>query len=368
MKNKSKKKGSDAMTHIHNGSILIVDDNAVNIVIVEKILRQDGFVNITTTTNAKQVRELYREHHFEVILLDVHMPELNGFDVMAELREDNPHDYLPILMLTADHSPETRHQALSSGAKDFISKPFERVEVLFRVRNLIEVRMLHKEVLFAKENLEKKVHERTRQLYEAQIKLIECLGKAAEYRDNQTGMHVVRMSHASALLARQMGLSEEECEIILHASPMHDIGKIAIPDEVLLKPGKLDAKEWTKMKSHADVGAEILGSYDSELMEVAAMIAKTHHERWDGQGYPQGLKGEEIPLYTRIVSVCDVFDALTSTRPYKVPWSVSKTIAYLEENSGTQFDPKVVQEFLAILDQVLAIRDAYPDLVTNQTH
>lgn len=356
------------MTQVHDGSILIVDDNAVNIVIVEKILRQDGFCNIYTTTDAKQVRELYQEHHFDAILLDVHMPDLNGFQVMAQLREDNPDDYLPVLILTADHTAETRHQALSSGAKDFISKPFERVEVLFRVRNIVEVRMLHKQILEANEHLEKKVHERTRQLYEAQIKLIECLGKAAEYRDNQTGMHVVRMSHASAMLARQMGLSEDECEIILHASPMHDIGKIAIPDEVLLKPGKLDSKEWTKMKSHAEVGAEILGSYDSKLMEVAAMIAKTHHERWDGQGYPQGLKGEEIPLYTRIVSVCDVFDALTSTRPYKVPWSVSKTIAYLEENSGSQFDPKVVNEFLTIIDQVLAIRDAYPDLPSNHTH
>lgn len=346
---------------VHQGKVLIVDDNAVNIVIVEKILRQDGFNNIYSTTDAKAVRDLYREHHFDAILLDVHMPEMNGFDVMAELQADNPDDYLPILMLTADHTPETRHLSLSSGAKDFISKPFERVEVLFRVRNIVEVRMLHKEVLNANEVLEDKVRQRTHQLYEAQIKLIECLGKAAEYRDNETGMHVVRMSQSSALLARQMGLSAEECEIILHASPMHDIGKIAIPDHVLLKPGKLEGKEWRTMQSHAEVGAQILASYDSKLMEVASIIARTHHERWDGKGYPDGLQGEEIPLYTRIVSVCDVFDALTSTRPYKVAWPVSKALGYLQENSGSQFDPKVVTEFIAIIDQVLEIRQQYPD-------
>ncbi|MBB3167202.1 HD domain-containing phosphohydrolase [Simiduia aestuariiviva] len=356
------------MMKVHQGRILIVDDNSVNIVIVEKILRQDGFVHIDSTTDAKAVREMYLEHHYDAILLDVHMPEMNGFEVMEQLLEDHPNDYLPILVLTADHSPETRHLALSSGAKDFISKPFERVEVLFRVRNLVEVRMLHKSLLESREHLEQKVRERTRQLYEAQIKLIECLGKAAEYRDTDTGMHVVRMSHASALLARQMGLSEEECEIILHASPMHDIGKIAIPDDVLLKQGKLDSKEWQTMKTHAEVGAEILGHYDSRLMEVAAIIAKTHHERWDGKGYPQGLKGEEIPLYTRIVSVCDVFDALTSNRPYKVAWPVAKALDYLKDNSGTQFDPQVVQEFVAILDQVLDIRQQFPDQQAELQH
>ncbi|AFV00058.1 HD domain-containing phosphohydrolase [Simiduia agarivorans] len=353
---------------VHQGKVLIVDDNAVNIVIVEKILRQDGFNNIYSTTDAKSVRDLYREHDFDAILLDVHMPEMNGFDVMAELQADNPDDYLPILMLTADHTPETRHLSLSSGAKDFISKPFERVEVLFRVRNIVEVRMLHKEVLNANEVLEDKVRERTQQLYEAQIKLIECLGKAAEYRDNETGMHVVRMSQSSALLARQMGLSAEECEIILHASPMHDIGKIAIPDSVLLKPGKLEGKEWRTMQSHAEVGAQILASYDSKLMEVASIIARTHHERWDGKGYPEGLQGEEIPLYTRIVSVCDVFDALTSTRPYKVAWPVSKALGYLKENSGSQFDPQVVNEFIAIIDQVLEIRQQYPDSQSAGQH
>jgi cyclic di-GMP phosphodiesterase len=169
------------------------------------------------------------------------------------------------------------------------------------------------------------------------------------------------MSHASAMLGKAMGLSESECEIILQASPMHDIGKIAIPDEVLLKPGHLEGLEWETMKTHAEVGAEILGDYDSQLMQVASLIARTHHERWDGEGYPQGLKGEEIPLYTRIVSVCDVFDALTSTRPYKNAWSVADAMAYLHENSGSHFDPRVVEHFIDIIEDVVSLRENYPD-------
>lgn len=346
---------------VHNGRILIVDDNPVNIAIVEKILSHEGYRRIDATTNPVQVADLYRDNDYDLLLLDVHMPEMTGFDVMAQLSREYPGDYLPILILTADHSEQTRNQCLASGAKDFIGKPFDRAEVLLRVRNILEVRMLHKAVLNHNALLEQKVRERTEQLYQAQVKLIECLGKAAEYRDNETGMHVIRMSHASALLGKAMGLGEDECEVILQASPMHDIGKIAIPDEVLLKPGGLEAKEWETMKTHAEVGAEILGDYDTQLMQVAAQIARTHHERWDGQGYPQGLKGEEIPLYTRIVTVCDVFDALTSARPYKSAWSAEDAMAYLQENSGSHFDPRVVSHFADILQDVVALRETYPD-------
>ncbi len=350
-----------ARDDVHTGRILVVDDNPVNIAIVEKILNHEGYRHIDAVTDPTQVAGLYRDNHYDLILLDVHMPELSGFDVMAQLSHDNPEDYLPILILTADHSEKTRNLCLASGAKDFIGKPFDRVEVLLRVRNILEVRLLHRAVINHNILLEQKVRERTQQLYQAQVKLIECLGKAAEYRDNETGMHVIRMSHASAMLGKAMGLSESECEVILQASPMHDIGKIAIPDEVLLKPGQLEGKEWETMKTHAEVGAEILGDYDSQLMQVASLIARTHHERWDGEGYPQGLKGEEIPLYTRIVTVCDVFDALTSSRPYKNAWSVADAMAYLHENSGSHFDPRVVERFAEILEDVVALRDNFPD-------
>lgn len=346
---------------VHSGSILVVDDNPVNIAIVEKILSHDGYRHVHSTTNPLDVTALYLEHDYDLILLDVHMPEISGIEVMERLAKEFPTDYLPILILTADHSNETRNECLAGGAKDFIGKPFDKAEVLLRVQNILEVRLLHKAVLRQNLVLEDKVRERTQQLYEAQVKLIQCLGKAAEYRDNETGMHVVRMSKSCAILAKQMGLSQEECEMILQASPMHDIGKIAIPDDVLLKPGKLEGKEWDRMKTHAEVGAEILEGYDTQLMQTAALIARTHHEKWDGSGYPEGLQGEEIPLYTRIVSVCDVFDALTSTRPYKDAWSPDSALQYLRDNAGLHFDPRVVNEFTFVVSDVLRLREAYPD-------
>jgi len=346
---------------VHSGSILVVDDNPVNIAIVEKILSHDGYRLVHSTTNPLEVTGLYLEHDYDLILLDVHMPEISGIEVMQRLANEFPADYLPILILTADHSTETRNQCLAGGAKDFIGKPFDKTEVLLRVRNILEVRLLHKAVLRQNLVLEDKVRERTQQLYEAQVKLIQCLGKAAEYRDNETGMHVVRMSKSCAILAKQMGLSNEECEMILQASPMHDIGKIAIPDDVLLKPGKLEGKEWDRMKTHAEVGAEILEGYDTKLMQTAALIARTHHEKWDGSGYPEGLQGEEIPLYTRIVSVCDVFDALTSTRPYKEAWPADRALQYLRDNADSHFDPRVVKEFTLVVHEVLQLREEHPD-------
>lgn len=238
---------------IYSARILAVDDNPVNLVIIENILRKDGYTNIETTDNPASVAERHLRCDFDLILLDIHMPKVSGFDVMAQLqRYSREGDYLPILVLTADHSDATRHLCLASGAKDFVSKPFERLEVLFRARNILEVRLLHKQLMSQNEELEQKVMKRTAQLAEAQLKLIECLGKAAEFRDNETGMHVIRMSRASHLLAREMGLPGSECELILHASPMHDIGKIAIPDDVLLKPSQLKGDEWTKMKTHAE--------------------------------------------------------------------------------------------------------------------
>ncbi|NIB39367.1 response regulator [Pseudomaricurvus alkylphenolicus] len=348
-------------TNVHLGRILVVDDNPVNIAIVEKILCHDGYTRVDSTTNPLEVTERYRRDDYDLILLDVHMPEMSGIEVLAELRQQHPGDYLPVLILTADHTEETRNQCLAGGAKDFIGKPFDRTEVCLRVRNILEVRLLHKAVLRQNEELEDKVRERTRQLHEAQVKLIQCLGKAAEYRDNETGMHVIRMSQSCAILAKEMGLSDEECELIQRASPMHDIGKIAIPDDVLLKPGDLEGREWETMKTHAEVGAEILGGYDTELMQVAAKIALTHHERWDGRGYPDGLRGREIPLYTRIVSVCDVFDALTSKRPYKPAWSHEEAMEYLWKQSGHYFDPEVVSAFARVLDKVVALRQSYPD-------
>lgn len=354
------------LSDVHVGRILIVDDNPVNIALIKKILSNEGYSQIEATCKPVKVAQMYNKAPYDLVLLDVHMPEMNGLEVLAKLREEHPKDYLPVVMLTADDNDETRNQCLAAGAKDFISKPFDRTEVALRVRNIMESRFLHKALKYQNRELEERVKERTQQLYEAQSKVIEVLGKAAEYRDNETGMHVVRMSQSCAIVARELGLSDAECDLILRASPMHDIGKIAIPDEVLLKPGILDSGEWETMKTHSAVGAEILGGYDSELMRVAAEIARTHHERWDGHGYPAGLKGEQIPLYTRVVSVCDVFDALTSERPYKKAWSVKEAMDYLYAHAGSQFDPVVVESFGRVLDRVIALRYRFPDINAMQ--
>lgn len=348
-------------TKLYEARILVVDDNPVNLGIVQKILENEGYHNVEVLEDPTLVERMYTRRLYDAVLLDIHMPVLDGFQVMERLAVNFPNDYLPILVLTADHSEHVRNQALSSGAKDFISKPFDRIEVLLRVKNLLEVCMLHRRICQDNQILEERVRERTRQLFETQVNLIRCLGKVAEYRDNETGMHVLRMSESSAILAHKMGLSDDEVDVIRHASPMHDIGKIAIPDSILLKQGKLTDDEWEVMKQHTVLGAEILAEQDSVLMETAAHIAQTHHEKWDGSGYPKGLKGEDIPLYTRIITVCDVFDALTSTRPYKQAWPVEQAINYLRENAGTAFDPAVVKHFETIIDQVLALREHYPD-------
>lgn len=350
---------------LKSAGILVVDDNPVNVKLLVKMLEADGYVQVEGITDPTLALPKFQTGEFDAVLLDIHMPGLSGFDVMAQLSQVlSQDDFLPVLILTADTNQDTRLLALASGAKDFIAKPFDRVEVLFRVKNIIETSILHKTVQDHRDRLDEKVKERTRQLYELQLELIRCLGKAAEFRDNETGMHVIRMSQASALVAKQMGLDDHQCDLILHASPMHDVGKIAIPDDILLKEGPLVGEEWTEMKTHAEIGAELLSGYDSELLSTAASLAKTHHEKWDGSGYPAGLKGEEIPLFSRIVAVCDVFDALTSKRPYKDPWTVEDTLSYLHERSGSDFDPQVVLAFEKCVDEVVDIRRQFPDLHT----
>jgi len=280
---------------------------------------------------------------------------------MSLLQQDFPDDYLPILVLTAELTQETRSQALTGGAKDFLYKPFDRLEALQRIRNIIEVRLLHKQVKQQNKSLEERVEQRTRALEESRYDVVQRLGLAAEYKDNETGEHVLRMSKFSQLLAREYGLSEDRVELILNAAPMHDVGKIGIPDSILLKPGKLDADEWKIMQSHVNIGAEILSGGSSELMKAAQIIALTHHEKWDGSGYPAGLSGEHIPIEGRICAICDVFDALTSERPYKEAWSVDKAMALIREESGKHFDPKLVEDFDNILDEVLEIKALHSD-------
>ncbi len=341
--------------------ILIVDDQVPNVRLLERMLKGAGYREVHGTTEPREVAELYARHHFDLVLLDINMPHLNGFQVMEQLSLIEPDTYVPVLVLTAQSDMETRLHALEAGAKDFLGKPFERLEVLTRIRNMLEVRLMHNQIRDQNRILEDKVRARTAELLDTRLEIIRRLGRAAEYRDNETGLHIIRMSKFSAVLARAAGLVEGACEMILNASPMHDIGKIGIPDRILLKPGKLDQEEWEVMKTHAAIGAEILTGHHSDLMGMAGQIALTHHEKWDGTGYPNGLKGEDIPIEGRIVAVCDVFDALTTERPYKKAWSVPSALSYIEENSGGHFDPALVEAFRKILPQVMEIKERHAE-------
>ena len=355
----------DTTTDAH---ILIVDDKQENVSLLEMMLSYAGYTNVHSTTDSREVEKFYQDHNIDLLLLDIRMPHMDGFQVMEQLSKTIKDDYLPILVLTAQNDMETRLKALEAGARDFVIKPFEPAEVLNRIRNMLEVRLLYNERIQQNQILEARVQERTLELQErnedlkrTHLEIIRCLGRAGEFRDNETGMHVLRMSHSCQRLALAAGLDESHAELIMQASPMHDVGKIGIPDAILLKPGKLDEDEFEIMKGHADIGSDILGNHASPLLKLAEVIASCHHEKWDGSGYPKGLKGEEIPIEARIASICDVFDALTSERPYKKAWSIEKSIALIDEQSGKHFDPKLASLFNEVLPDILAIRQNYVD-------
>jgi putative two-component system response regulator len=348
-------------TDLLQAKILIVDDQPPNVMLLQRMLVAEGYCNITATNYPTQVQQLQRDTRFDLILLDIRMPEMDGFQVMELLRQDAGEDYLPILVLTAQTDEETRLRALSFGARDFVTKPFSRPEVLNRIRNLLEVRLLHNQLRQQNNLLEQRVRERTMEIRDTQLEIIRRLGFAAEHRDNETGLHIIRMSKYCQSIAQEMGLSEAEVELILNASPMHDIGKLGIPDRVLLKPGKLDAEEWEIMKTHTSKGAEILEGHPSELLSTAKAIALYHHEKWDGSGYPGGIKGAQIPLAARIVAIADVFDALTSKRPYKEAWPLERALDEIRAGSGAHFDPAIVDAFFRITPQIMAIMEKYAE-------
>lgn len=347
--------------------ILVVDDEPGNVKILERLLRGSGFKNIASTNDGLTSLELYKTYQPDIVLLDIKMPNFSGFDVMDALSSENQHDYLPILVLTAQMDHSTRLKALKAGAKDFIQKPFDMAEILARIQNILEVRLLHNAVRDHNKTLEEEVQARTQELEKSRMDVIHRLGRAAEYRDNETGMHVIRMSKYCERLAREIGLDDKTSRLLLYASPMHDVGKIGIPDRILLKPGKLNAEEWKIMKTHAEIGAKILSGSSSGLMQMGETIARCHHEHWDGSGYPQGLKEGEIPVEARIVTVCDVFDALTSERPYKEAWSVADAVAEMKRLKGTLFDPELLEMFLQILPEIIIISQRFSDTETDPT-
>ncbi len=346
---------------VQAATVLLVDDEPINIKLLSKILHINGYENIHTTTDPRQVELLCDQHEIDLIMLDIHMPFLDGFEVMAGLREDHQKAEIPIIVLTALTDSEICNRALQEGARDFLTKPFNQAEVLSRIRNVLETHLLYRQTRNTNERLEELVRQRTEEIYKTRIKVIQRLSRAAEFRDNETGMHIMRMSHYSLLLAQSAGMNAAECEVMLNASPLHDIGKIGIPDRILLKKGKLDSEEWTIMKSHAEIGARILEGDNCDFLNAAQTIALTHHEKWDGSGYPNGLAGENIPLMGRIVAVADVFDALTSERPYKKAWSMEDAYALLEKEKGKHFDSRLVDIFLALVPELTKIKERYAE-------
>jgi len=346
---------------ILQANILIIDDEPANVKLLKKLLERQGYQNVSGTSDPRDVESLCAATEFDAFLLDIRMPYLDGYGIMTLLKDKFVNDYMPVLVLTAQTDRETRLKALKYGAKDFLTKPFDQLEALTRIHNLLEVRLMHKHIRDQNIILEEQVQQRTQELYDTRHEVIARLGMAAEYRDNETGNHIIRMSKYAKLLALEIGLGEGHADIILNAAPMHDIGKIGIPDSVLLKPGKLDAEEWQIMRSHVDIGAKILSGHDSELMQAACLIALHHHEKWNGSGYPAGLKGEQISIEGRICAVADVFDALLSVRPYKKPWTVEQALSLIEAEAGQHFDPNIAPLMRKLLPAAMEIMQQYPD-------
>jgi len=348
---------------LHNAKLLIVDDDPMDMEIAREMLEQEGYHAIQSLSDPSETLCLSRTFAPDLIVLDLMMPKMDGFAVMAQLKEGwQGHADVPILIITADISIQTGRRALAAGAKDFLTKSFDTVELLLRIGNLLETRFLHQALQRQNHSLEDSVQVRTielesarqritdyaRQLESAQFETLERLARAGEFRDDETGLHTQRVGVTTALLAQNLGFSLVRLPWLQQAARLHDLGKIGISDRILLKPGKLTHEEFEIMKTHAVIGADLLQGGESELFQMAQRIAASHHERWDGSGYPYGMRGEEIPLEARIVSLVDVFDALTHDRPYKTAWTVEDALAVIQQQSGRQFDPRVVQEFLRL--------------------
>lgn len=326
--------------------ILIVDDEEDNVELVRRILEADGYSQVKGLNDPRDVLEQISEFEPDLILLDIVMPHMDGHEVLARLQEPDVHDpSRPVLVLTSDHSRQAQRDAWEAGSKDYITKPLSPSEVRMRVRNLVETRLLHEELKEYNELLEERVRQRTAELEEARLQVLHRLARAAEYRDDETGQHTRRVGRSAARIARTLGMTGKEVAGIRMAAPLHDVGKIGIPDAILLSADRLSDEEFEVMKTHCSIGSNLLSSEDVPLLNLAAEIALSHHERWDGDGYPGGLSGEDIPLSGRIVAVADTFDALTHARPYKKAWTTDQAAALLEEDAGAHFDPDVVEAF-----------------------
>lgn len=341
--------------------IAIVDDNPVNVTLLKVLARQLPDTETVEFLDSREGLAWCLANDPDLLIVDYMMPELDGMAFIEAFRAAPSKSLTPILMITASSDTDVKFMALEKGANDLLTKPVDRAEFLARTRNMLVLRGHQKALSDRASWLAQEVAKATAAIVARERETVLKLARAAEYRDPETGAHLLRMAHYSQLIARELGWSQAEQDLILDAAPMHDIGKVGTPDHILLKPGRLDPEEMTIMREHAAIGFEILDGSASPFLQMAAVIALTHHEKFDGSGYPKGLVGEAIPLVGRIVAVADVFDALTSARPYKPAWEVDRAVSFLKENSGSHFDPVCVSVFLDHLDEVLSIKARFCD-------
>ena len=363
---------------VRRSKILVLDDEPYNVMVVRKYLRDAGFSNVVTISDSSQAMRTIRKEMPRLLVLDIVMPQVSGLDILRLLQADEALHYLPVLILTATTDANTKKTALDLGATDFLFKPVDPNDLLPRVRNTLVTRSYQDRLASYAQELELAVSDRTAQLEASRAEIVHCLARAAEYRDDNTGHHVNRVAHYAAIIARALGFAETRAAELQLAAQLHDVGKIAIPDAILNHPGKLDpemlavvqkhcviakriltpmpAEEWHALRRHPELGASLLDISSSQLLTVAAKIALTHHEWWDGSGYPLGLAGEDIPIEGRITAVADVFDALSTARPYKSPIPRERCFAMMQEKRGTHFDPTVLDAFFGRSEEIVQVQ------------
>lgn len=342
-------------------NIVIVDDTQINVTLMQALVnRIEGCKPICFTESSAGLAWCL-ENQPDLVIVDYMMPAPDGIEFIQKLRASPGRTELPILMVTAAHEKEVRYRALESGASDFLTKPVDRIEFTSRVKNMLAIRRSHVALADRAAWLAEEVAKATAGIREREREAVFRLARAAEFRDPETGAHIQRMAHYSKLIAAKIGLDAEQQELILEAAPMHDVGKLGTPDMILLKPGKLTPEEFAVMKQHATIGWEILRDSNAPTLKIAAEIAYTHHEKFDGSGYPRGLAGEQIPLFGRIVALADVFDALTSARPYKPAWEFDRAWSFIAEQRGSHFDPQLTDAFLQLKQEAAVIREQYLD-------
>lgn len=350
--------------------IVIIDDSHMNVLMMRKALSSACDCSIAEFTSSLQALSWCETHNADLVLVDYIMPELNGIDFIKQFRRIPGRADVPVLMVTSSDVRDVRYQALECGATDFLNKPLDKTELVARSRNMLMISQSRKVLVDRAAWLAGEVSKATSVVLQREREVILRLSKAAEFRDPETGSHLIRMASYTRLIAERLGLDDATCELFFSAAPMHDVGKVGIADQILLKPGRLTPEEFVIMKRHAEIGYEILKNSPSALLQCAASIALSHHEKFDGSGYPQGIKGLACPIEGRIIAVADVFDALTSERVYKKAWSVEEGRAFLLSNCNSHFDPACVDAFIRAWDDAMDIRRLHmdPDIHAQERH